>query len=65
MTALVLEVTDDKSLPKAERKQLQVEKTPYKSDRAKLLKLAEAAYEAEERRARLDKLREGGPPDAA
>ncbi len=39
--ALVAEVTDDKSLPKAERKRLQVEKAPHKSPRAKLLKLAD------------------------
>ena len=39
--ALVLEVTDDKSLPDKVRKQLQVETAPYKSQRAKLLKLAD------------------------
>jgi guanosine-3',5'-bis(diphosphate) 3'-pyrophosphohydrolase len=39
--ALVLEVTDDKSLPKEVRKQRQVETTPHKSPRAKLLKLAD------------------------
>jgi (p)ppGpp synthase/HD superfamily hydrolase len=39
--ALVLEVTDDKSLPKQTRKQLQVEHAPHKSQRAKLLKLAD------------------------
>jgi GTP diphosphokinase / guanosine-3',5'-bis(diphosphate) 3'-diphosphatase len=39
--ALVAEVTDDKSLPKAERKRLQVEKAPHKSRRAKILKLAD------------------------
>ena len=38
---LVLEVTDDKSLPKAERKRLQVETTPHKSSRAKIIKLAD------------------------
>jgi len=38
---LVLEVTDDKSLPKQTRKQLQVEHVPRKSDKAKLLKLAD------------------------
>jgi len=38
---LVLEVTDDKSLPKETRKQLQVEHAPHKSDRAKLLKIAD------------------------
>jgi len=38
---LVLEVTDDKSLPKQIRKQLQVEHAPHKSERAKLLKIAD------------------------
>jgi (p)ppGpp synthase/HD superfamily hydrolase len=41
VAALVAEVTDDKSLPKAERKRLQVETTPHKSRRAKLLKIAD------------------------
>jgi guanosine-3',5'-bis(diphosphate) 3'-pyrophosphohydrolase len=39
--ALVLEVTDDKSLPKQARKQLQVETAPHKTRNAKLLKLAD------------------------
>jgi guanosine-3',5'-bis(diphosphate) 3'-pyrophosphohydrolase len=39
--ALVLEVTDDKSLPKQMRKQLQVEMAPHKTRNAKLLKLAD------------------------
>jgi GTP diphosphokinase / guanosine-3',5'-bis(diphosphate) 3'-diphosphatase len=38
---IVLEVTDDKSLPKAERKQLQVEHAPHISRDAKLVKLAD------------------------
>ena len=38
---IVLEVTDDKSLPKAERKRLQVEHAPHVSRRAKLVKLAD------------------------
>jgi (p)ppGpp synthase/HD superfamily hydrolase len=38
---IVLEVTDDKSLPKAERKRLQVETTGGKSREARLLKLAD------------------------
>ena len=38
---LVAEVTDDKSLPKPERKRLQVEKTPKKSREAKMIKLAD------------------------
>ncbi len=39
--SLVLEVTDDKNLPKAERKRLQVESAPRKSPGAKLIKLAD------------------------
>jgi len=39
--AIVAEVTDDKSLPKAERKRLQVVKAASKSDGAKLVKLAD------------------------
>jgi (p)ppGpp synthase/HD superfamily hydrolase len=38
---LVEEVTDDKSLEKAVRKRLQVEKTPFKSPRAKMIKIAD------------------------
>jgi hypothetical protein len=38
---IVVEVTDDKSLPKAERKRLQVETAPAKSRRAKLVKIAD------------------------
>ena len=38
---LVAEVTDDKGLPKERRKELQVEKAPSKSSRAKILKLAD------------------------
>jgi len=41
VAALVCEVTDDKSLPKAERKRLQVETASKKTPRAKLLKLAD------------------------
>ena len=37
----VLEVTDDKSLPKAERKQLQIEHAPHLSAGAKCIKLAD------------------------
>jgi guanosine-3',5'-bis(diphosphate) 3'-pyrophosphohydrolase len=39
--AIVEEVTDDKSLPKAERKRLQVEHAAHASDKAKLVKLAD------------------------
>ena len=41
VAALVAEVTDDKSLPREERKRMQIAKTPGKSRRAKLLKLAD------------------------
>lgn len=37
----VAEVTDDKSLPKGRRKQLQIEHAPHLSKRAKLVKLAD------------------------
>jgi guanosine-3',5'-bis(diphosphate) 3'-pyrophosphohydrolase len=39
--SLVLECTDDKTLPKAERKRLQVEHAPHKSADAKLIKIAD------------------------
>ena len=39
--AIVMEVTDDKSLPKTERKRLQVEHAPHLSPEAKLVKLAD------------------------
>jgi len=39
--SLVLEVTDDKNLPKQRRKQLQIESAPYISRKAKLIKLAD------------------------
>lgn len=38
---LVMEMTDDKSLPKAERKRLQIEHAPKKSVRARMIKLAD------------------------
>ena len=38
---IVAEVTDDKSLPKADRKRLQVEHAAHASDSAKLVKLAD------------------------
>lgn len=41
VAALVMEVTDDKSLPKAERKRLQIEHASEKSSRAQVLKLAD------------------------
>ncbi len=41
VAALVVAVTDDKSLPKAERKRLQIAHAPTKPERAKILKLAD------------------------
>lgn len=41
---VVEEVTDDKELPKMERKRLQVERAPGSSPRAKLVKLADKLY---------------------
>ncbi len=41
VAALVVEVTDDKRLPKATRKRLQIETAPDKSARAKRLKIAD------------------------
>lgn len=38
---MVMEVTDDKSLPKLERKRLQIEHAPHISNEAKLVKLAD------------------------
>ena len=40
---IVQEVTDDKSLPKSERKRLQVVHAPHLSRRAKILKMADKA----------------------
>ncbi|KPJ88828.1 MAG: phosphohydrolase [Gammaproteobacteria bacterium SG8_11] len=41
ITNIVLEVTDDTSLPPSERKQLQIEHAAHISDKAKLVKLAD------------------------
>src|SRR5438094_760077 len=41
VATLVAEVTDDKSLPKAERKRLQIETAASKSPRGRLLKIAD------------------------
>ena len=41
VAALVVEVTDDMSLPKAERRQRQIEDAPHKSPGAKLIKIAD------------------------
>ena len=43
VAALVMEVTDDESLPKAERKRRQEEHVRHASDRAKRLKMADKA----------------------
>lgn len=44
VTQVVREVTDDKTLPKARRKQLQIEHAPNISHAAKLVKLADKLY---------------------
>jgi guanosine-3',5'-bis(diphosphate) 3'-pyrophosphohydrolase len=41
--SLVMEVTDDKNLPKRERKRLQIVNAPHKSFGAKLIKIADKA----------------------
>ncbi|MBS1957175.1 MAG: bifunctional (p)ppGpp synthetase/guanosine-3',5'-bis(diphosphate) 3'-pyrophosphohydrolase [Cyanobacteria bacterium SZAS-4] len=41
VASLVKECTDDKSLPKAERKRLQIENAPHKSRKAKCIKIAD------------------------
>jgi (p)ppGpp synthase/HD superfamily hydrolase len=41
VAAIVAEVTDDKSLKKAERKRMQVETAPSKSPQARMLKIAD------------------------
>ena len=43
---LVMEVTDDRSLPKDERKRLQIERAPSLSDAAKLLKVGDKTCNA-------------------
>lgn len=48
--ALVEEVTDDKALPKAERKHKQVEHAAHISDKAKLVKLADKIRPPQRRR---------------
>lgn len=44
VSRIVNEVTDDKTLPKSERKRLQVEHAPHCSPQAKLVKLADKLY---------------------
>jgi guanosine-3',5'-bis(diphosphate) 3'-pyrophosphohydrolase len=41
VAALVVEVTDDMTLPKAQRRQRQIEDAPHKSPGAKLIKIAD------------------------
>ena len=41
VTALVIQVTDDKTLDKDERKRLQIQTAPGKSERARMLKIAD------------------------
>lgn len=45
---LVMECTDDKSLPKAERKRLQIVNAPHKSPRARLIKLSDKINNVQE-----------------
>lgn len=45
---LVLEMTDDKSLPKEERKRLQIVHAPHASPKAKLIKLADKTANLED-----------------
>lgn len=44
VASIVAEVTDDKSLPKEERKRLQIVNAPHKSREAKLVKLADKLH---------------------
>jgi len=53
---IVMECTDDKSLPKMERKRLQVEHAPHKSDNAKMVKMADKI-------SNLKAILESPPPD--
>ncbi|XP_003747630.1 guanosine-3',5'-bis(diphosphate) 3'-pyrophosphohydrolase MESH1 [Galendromus occidentalis] len=46
--ALVREVSDDKSLPKMKRKELQIEHALHASPKAKLIKLADKLYNLED-----------------
>lgn len=41
VASLVAEVTDDKTLPRADRKRLQIETAPHKTPRAQLIKVAD------------------------
>lgn len=48
VSALVMEVTDDKSLPKEERKRLQIEHAPNLSPKAQIIKLADKVANLED-----------------
>jgi guanosine-3',5'-bis(diphosphate) 3'-pyrophosphohydrolase len=48
IATLVMEVSDDKSLPKEERKRLQVDHAEHKSERARLLKIADKTANLED-----------------
>ncbi len=48
VAGLVAEITDDKSLPKTERKRLQVEHAPHLSNKAKQIKIADKACNVRE-----------------
>lgn len=48
ITSVVREVTDDRSLPREERKRLQVEHAPHASTRARLVKLADKICNVED-----------------
>lgn len=53
---IVRECTDDKSLPKMERKRLQAENAPHKSERARMVKMADKI-------SNLKSILESPPPD--
>lgn len=59
---IVMEVTDDKSLPKAERKKLQIGHAAYASYEPKLIKLAEKLYNLNDL---LNETPKGWSPDLA
>jgi (p)ppGpp synthase/HD superfamily hydrolase len=59
----VMEVTDDKTLPKGERKRKQIEAAPKKSREAKLIKLADKTSDWQRLLKRMcDERRASAPP---
>ena len=52
VAGVVSEVTDDKSLAKAERTRLQIEHSPHMSDRAKMIKVADKTCNVRDIRAK-------------